>query len=222
MNASFELYYFVLLVILFCVVIVFFIRTIKRLKRKQLLAGCRNSTYLLLTLFLLMTASLVGSNLLTYHRLTHESPIASLHIEQIKQQQYRINLILRDTCNKTSYLLSGDEWQVDARIIKWHGLANLLGMDSHYQLDRISGRYHDIEQQRSHFPSVFTLETKQDYDLWAFKKKYQWLPWFDAYYGQSVFLPMKNAQSYQLYMTQSGMIARKIKVSDTDCKDISN
>ncbi len=222
MNSSFELYYFVFLVILLCVVIVFFIRTIKRLKRKQLWAGCRNSAYLLLTLFLLMTASLIGTNLLTYHRLTHESPIASLQIEKIKPQQYRINLISQDTCKKTSYLLSGDEWQVDARIIKWHGWANLLGMDSHYQLDRISGRYHDIEQQRSHFPSVFTLETKQDFDLWALKKKYQWLPWLDAYYGQSVFMPMKNTQSYQLYMTQSGMIARKKIVSETDCKDISN
>lgn len=222
MNSTLELYYFIFLVIIVFVVIFFFIRLIKRLKRKQLWASCRNSTYLLLAMFLLITAPLVGSNLLTYHRLTHESAIASLQIEQIKQQQYRINLTLLDTCKRTSYLLLGDEWQVDVRIIKWHSWANLLGMDSHYQLDRISGRYHDIEHQRNHFPTVFTLETKQDYDLWALKKKYQWLPWFDAHYGQSVFIPMKNAQTYQLYMTQSGMIARKNNDLEKDCKVITD
>ncbi|MCU7818226.1 MAG: hypothetical protein KZQ57_05005, partial [gamma proteobacterium symbiont of Lucinoma myriamae] len=79
------------------------------LKRKQLWASCRNSIYLLLALFLLTAASLVGTNLLTYHRLTHESPIASLQIEQIKQQQYRINFISQDTCKKTSYLVSPEK-----------------------------------------------------------------------------------------------------------------
>ncbi|MCU7939139.1 MAG: hypothetical protein KZQ64_03715 [gamma proteobacterium symbiont of Bathyaustriella thionipta] len=169
-----------------------------------------------------MTLSLVGTNLLTYHRLTHEAPIASLEIEQIQHQKYRVALISHETCKKRAYVLEGDEWQVDARIIKWHGWANLLGMDSHYQLDRISGRYHDIEQQRRHLPTVFTLESKSDYDLWSLKKKYQWLPWLDARYGQSVFLPMKVDQSYQLYMTQSGMIARKNNVLKTNCKIISS
>ena len=209
MIPTLELYYFLILAIVLLVLLWFFVRSVKLIKKKRLWASCRNSTYFLVTLLLLISVSLVGTNLLTYHRLTHESPVAYLYVEQLEQQHYRVDFLHLQNCKKTSYIIQGDEWQVDARIIKWHGWANLLGLDASFQLDRISGRYHNIEQQRIQLPSVFTLETKRDYDLWALKKKYQWLPWLDAKYGQSVFLAMKNAQSYQVYMSQSGLIARE-------------
>lgn len=209
MNLSFELYYFSGLVIALLILVFFFLRTLKMLKKKKIWASCRNSSYLLFVLFFLISLSLVGTNILTYHRLTHETPIALIHMERLNKQHYRIELLLLESCHKTAYLLQGDEWQIDARIIKWHGWANLLGLDASFQLDRISGRYQSIEQQRTHLPTVFALESKQDYDLWALKKEYQWLPWLDAKYGQSVFLAMKNNSSYQLYMTQTGLIARE-------------
>lgn len=216
MNLSLQSYYFIALSISLLVLIFFFFRTLKMLKKKKIWASCRNSTYLLVVLFFLMSISLVGTNVLTYHRLTHETPIATIHVERLAKQSYRLELVQfisddTETCQKMSYILRGDEWQVDARIIKWHGWANLLGLDSAFQLDRISGRYQGVDQQRNNLPTVFTLETKQNYDLWALKKEYQWLPWLDAKYGQSVFLPMKNNQSYQLYMTQTGIIAREKK-----------
>jgi len=216
MIMSSELYYFILLAALFLVLLFFFFRTLKMLKKRRIWASFRNSSYLLFVLFVLFTAGLVGANILTYHRLTHENQIASLHVEQVDHQHYRVDVQILASGKKTSYLLQGDEWQMDARIIKWHGWANLLGLDSAFQLDRISGRYRDIEQQRQYLPTVFALEAKQDFDLWALKKKYQWLPWLDAKYGQSVFLPMKNAQSYQVSMTQSGLIAREKKPSDPE------
>lgn len=218
MNSSPGLYYVISLASILCIVLFFSVRTLKMLKKKRLWATCRNGFYSLFALFLLMTAALVATNLLTYHRLTYESALASVQIEKISYQQYNVIFTPRSNCKKTTYVLAGDEWQVDARILKWHGWANLLGMDSHFQLDRISGRYHDIEQQSSHLPTVFVLEKQQNYDLWSLKKKYQWLPWLDARYGQSVFMPMKNGQIYQIYMTQSGMIARVSNKSEADCK----
>jgi len=208
MIPSLELYYFILIAIVL-LLLWFFARTVKLIKKKRLWASCRNSSYFLLTLLLLISVSLIGLNILTYHRLTHETPVAYLHVEQLDKQHYRVDLLQFENCNKKSYILQGDEWQIDARIIKWHGWVNLLGLDASFQLDRISGRYRNIDQQRIHLPTVFALEAQPQYDLWALKKKYQWLPWMDARYGQSVFLAMKNSQSYQVYMTQSGLIARE-------------
>ncbi|MCW8931945.1 MAG: hypothetical protein OQL19_17135 [Gammaproteobacteria bacterium] len=213
MNLSIEFYYYLILASTLLVLIFFFFRTLKMLKKKKVWASCRNSSYLLLVLFFLVTISLVGTNILTYHRLTHERPIAYIHIKHLNKQSFQMNLLLLENCHKSSYILQGDEWQMDARIIKWHGWANLLGLDASYQLDRVSGRYQNIKQQRMNLPTVFALESLQDYDLWALKKEYQWLPLLDAKYGQSVFLPMKNNLSYQLYMTQVGIIAREIKAS---------
>lgn len=208
MYQSIEWYYYLFFIINFFILMFFFFRTLKMMQNKKWGAGFRNSSYLLVALFFLIILSLIGSNVLTYHRLTHESPIALLDIEQIKHQQFRVKLLQLENCRKLSYDINGDEWQLDARIIKWHGWANLLGLDASFQLDRISGRYQSIAQQRSHLPTVYSLETKQKYDLWALKTKYNWLPWLDAKYGQSVFLAMKNDQSYQIFMTQSGLIAR--------------
>ena len=41
--------------------------------------------------------------------------------------------------------LRGDEWQMDARVVNWKPPATLLGLDPIYQLDRLSGRYSDID-----------------------------------------------------------------------------
>lgn len=210
MNPSIEFYYFAFLVVNLSILIFFFFRTLKMLKKKKIWASCRNSGYLLLVLFFLISLSLLGSNIFTYHRLTYEEPIAVLDVKRHKHQSYSVELLQLDTCKITSYRINGDEWQIDARIIKWHGWANLLGLDASFQLDRISGRYQEISQQRNNRPTVFSLEAKPDLDLWALKKKYQWLPWLDARYGQSVFLAMKDEQIYQLYITQTGLIAREI------------
>ena len=219
MISSIQIYYFILL---FCVAILtfwFLLRTLKLFKRKRLWAGCRNSTYVLLFSFTLLSLGLIGANVITYHRLTYEQPVALIHVKQQARQQFQVDFLHWHNCKKQSFLLKGDEWQIDARIIKWHGWANLLGLDAVYQLDRITGRFLDIGQQRQQLPSVYPLESRASYDLWALKKKYQWLPWLDAKYGQSVYLAMKNNHSYQVLMTQSGMIARENSqaFANTEC-----
>src|SRR5690625_5714508 len=45
--------------------------------------------------------------------------------------------------------LRGDQWQLDARIIKWQGFVAAMGVKPGYRLDRISGRYYTLEDERS-------------------------------------------------------------------------
>ena len=209
MKSSIEVYYYAALAVVFLLFVFFLWRTLKLLKKKKFWAGCRNSSYLLIVLFVLSSILLLGSNMLTYHRLTHEAPVAQLKVKKLAEQRYQVRVLLLDNCRRSTYELNGDQWQIDARIVKWHGWANLLGLDAAYQLDRITGRYQSISQQRTQPASVYSLETQADYDLWALKKDNQWLPWLDAEYGQSVFLPMQDQQSYLVYMTQTGLLARK-------------
>ncbi len=186
------------------------LRTLKKLRQKQFSAGLRNGLYSLLTLFLLITGTLLVSNILVYHRLTHETPIARLYIKPLASQLSQVSIISLPDCQVSQFTLKGDEWQMDARIIKWHNWANLLGLDALYQLDRIQGRYRSIEQQRQNLPTVFKLEQQPEPDLWALKKQYQWLPLLDAQYGQSVFMAMTAGQWYEVHLSQNGLIARKI------------
>ena len=43
------------------------------------------------------------------------------------------------------FTVHGDEWRIDARVLKWKPWANVLGLDTQYRLDRLSGRYESTQ-----------------------------------------------------------------------------
>ena len=51
----------------------------------------------------------------------------------------------------------GDEWQLDARVINWKPPATLLGLEPIYRLERLSGRYPDLVDERTAPRSVHAL-----------------------------------------------------------------
>jgi hypothetical protein len=107
--------------------------------------------------------------------------------------------------------LRGDEWQIDARVLKWYALANLVGFDSAYRLERISGRYADIERERNAPRTVFTLNSPYGIDTWTLLRTWRrYLPWVDAFYGSAVYVPMSDGAQFQVLVSQSGLIVRPL------------
>ncbi len=163
-----------------------------------------------LGLFLIL---LTISNLMTYQRLTFEREIARLSVAKMSDQNYEVTLDYLDPdMNKKEapFLIKGDEWRLEARILKWQGWANLIGLDSYYQLDRLSGRYRNIEQAGSQIPTVYDLsKEKRGINLWQLKRLMKsGLPFLDAFYGQAVFLPLEDAAVYTVSINQTGLISR--------------
>ena len=161
---------------------------------------------------LLSTATmlfLVSSNIHTYERLVFEQPIASISFHEISPQHFSVELQEQGSGESWFYELRGDEWQLDAQILTWHGYANLLGLDSHYRLHRLSGRYSDIDEERNAPRTVHGLAAEQRIDLWSYANEYRnWLSMVDATYGSAVFLPMNDAARYSISISRNGMIAR--------------
>ncbi len=157
----------------------------------------------------LLLASL-SANLHTYQRLSHETPVANLRFEQLGPQHFRAYLA-RPGQDAEIYDLHGDEWQVDARVLKWRGAATLLGLDSGYQLERLGGRYRDLQQEQTARRSVYTLYKGKGIDIWALARRHpDWLPWVDAVYGSATYLPMAHGARFAISMGQSGLIARPL------------
>ena len=118
---------------------------------------------------------------------------------------------------RQDFTLRGDEWQVDARVLKWRAFANLVGFDAAYRLERISGRYSRIEDERDLPRTVYPLNPANRLDLWELVRRlHSWLPWFDALYGSAVYLPMADAASYEIKVSQSGLIARPLNQAARD------
>jgi hypothetical protein len=157
---------------------------------------------------------LMALNIHDYQRLTFERHVGDIRFSKLDHQLYRADLVLTDTQNAVPYELRGDEWQLDARLIKWKAPLTSLGLDSVYRLDRLQGRYRDIEQAKTHPRSIFALSKSGDLDLWSLSRHYRkWLPWVDAYYGNASYTPMANNAEFQINMTQSGLIVRPINES---------
>src|SRR5439155_786944 len=89
------------------------------------------------------------------------------------------------------FKLRGDEWQIDARVLKWRGLATLAGFDTVYRLDRLSGRYADTAQERSAPRTVYALSPEPGLDLWSVLRRYhRFVPFADALYGSAAYVPL--------------------------------
>jgi len=159
---------------------------------------------------LLMLASLLGSNLWTYQRLTNEVLVGDIEFSRLDDTSFNALLVLSDG-DKQHFVIQGDEWQLDARVIKWQSWASLLGKDPLFRLDRLSGRYRDTEKARRTLPTLYSLSESSMVDLWELvHKNPDLLFMIDASYGSSVFLPLQDGVKYRIVMSQTGLLARRI------------
>lgn len=153
---------------------------------------------------------LSGLNLYTYQRFTHESVLGTLEFRDRGADAYLVEWRPAEGRQRT-FELRGDEWQLDVRMIKWTDWLTFMGEDPLYRLDRISGRYIDADKARRNAPVIEDLTEPGSFDVWEFARKSgEWLPGIDAAYGTSVYLPMESGMAYEVSMTRTGLIARKV------------
>jgi len=205
-----------LIVVLALVEILFLFAAFRRLRRRKILGGALNGAAALVLILLSVCAALIGANLRTYQRLSFEQPAGELQFTRTGERQFNA-VLTYPSGERASFALRGDEWQVDARVLKWHAFANLVGFDTAYRLERIGGRYTRIEDERAQARTVFALNPPQRIDPWELAHRYRsWLPWLDAVYGSATFLPMADGALYEIKVSQSVLIARPLNQAARD------
>jgi hypothetical protein len=202
---------FTALIVVFALAgILFLFAAGRRLHRRRVLGGVLHGATALVLILLSVCAALIAINVRTYQRLSFEAPAGELQLTRTGQREFNA-VLTYPSGERADFALRGDEWQVDARVLKWHAFANLAGFDTAYRLERISGRYTRVEDEVSQPRSVFALNPPQRIDPWALVQHYHsWLPWVDALYGSATFLPMADGALYEIHVSQSGLIARPL------------
>jgi len=153
----------------------------------------------------------VGANLHTYDRLTQERDVLEIRFIREGDQLFTAILQYPDSPVAHRYRLLGDEWQLDARMLKWQGPAIVAGMDSYYRLERLSGRYRDLDQERDDPRKVHALGDNGGLDIWSIvRENDDYLPWVDAVYGSATYLPMRDGARYRVQVSQTGLLARSV------------
>jgi hypothetical protein len=188
----------------------FALRAANRSRHGRPIACTAHALVAALWLALAAAVALVGVDVGTYARLTYEAHVAEVRFRQMGDRRFDAELILPDGARQ-EFVLAGDEWQLDARVLKWHGAATLLGLDTGYRLDRIGGRYRDIERERSAPRTVFELAHPPGVDVWRLARRFHaWLPWLDALYGSATYLPMAEGAHYAVTISPTGLVARPL------------
>ena len=167
-------------------------------------------------------ASLLALDVQTYARLTYERPVATIQTRQLGPQYFEATVMQPDRGENAPavsnlYPLHGDEWRIEAQVLKWKPWANVLGLDTQYRLDRLSGRYHSIEQEINGARSVHPLTGGDEgpdwmpwkVSAWDTARKYRkYVNAVDTLYGGGAYMPMADGARYEVWITQSGLIAR--------------
>jgi hypothetical protein len=208
---------FTALIVVFALAgVLFLIASVRRLRRRQVVGGMFTGATALMLLLLSACAALIAGNLVTYQRLSFEQPAGELQLSRTGPREFDA-VLTYPAGERAAFSLRGDEWQVDARVLKWHAFANVVGFDTAYRLERISGRYARIEDERTQTRTVYALNAPQRIDPWDLVHRYHsWLPWIDAFYGSATFLPMADGALYEIKVSQSGLVARPLNQAARD------
>lgn len=193
--------------------LVLFAIGVHRIRHRHIASGCARCVIALLPLALAGALALVAFNLYTYARLTEEQDVARLAFEQLAPQRFAVQLKTADG-RQAQFELAGDEWQLDARVLKWESWANLAGLHTLYRLERLSGRYDTVHEELNAPRTVITLSPERGLDVWSLASDYPgWVPLVDARYGSATYLPMGDGARYQVRITTSGLIARPVNTA---------
>ncbi|HET6654656.1 MAG TPA: cation/multidrug efflux pump [Gammaproteobacteria bacterium] len=208
LGTSGWLYLAVIVIAAFALMVV--LSGLMRFRRRQIVRGSVQTLSGCCVGLIAAVVLLIGLNLLTWQRFTHERPVAELSFSQLGPQHFAVDMHFPDG-REQRITLHGDEWQLDARILKWKSLATLLGFDPLYRIERIHGRYDDLRQAQTTPPSVVGLSEPRGISLWNIAHdKAGWLPFVDASYGSATYLPMIDGARYRVSISNTGLLARPL------------
>src|SRR5947207_4647769 len=164
----------------------------------------------------LALAALCGSITLGirgYRALTREVVAATIKTEPLGPQRFRATVTLPDS-SLHMFELAGDAVYVDAHVLKWRPVANLMGLHTAYELDRISGRYQVLADEQTRERTVFSLAAKKPFDAFDLARTYWVLrPFVDAEYGSATFIgaTAQPGTVYEVRVSTTGLLVRQVR-----------
>ena len=141
--------------------------------------------------------------------LTREETAARIKVTPTGPQRYQAVVTFNDGRTQT-YELAGDDIYVDAHIVKWTPLANQLGLDTSYRLDRIAGRYRRVDQETTAPRTVFPLSPTAMVDLVDLGRRFPLAAFFDAEYGSATYVPVVQPAELELKVSTTGLLMRPV------------
>ena len=144
-----------------------------------------------------------------YSALTREETAAWIRTVPAGEQQFVAHFRLPNGRVEV-FEIAGDELYVDAHILKWKSVANLFGLHTAYELDRVAGRYSTLDDERHAERTVYSLAPARSIDLFYLRRASELLaPLVDAEYGSASFVAARDTALWELRVSTSGLLLRQ-------------
>jgi len=141
--------------------------------------------------------------------LTNEETAARIRVVPTGVQRYDATLTYPDG-RVERYDLAGDDIYIDGHIVKWTPMANMLGLQTGYRLDRISGRYRALEQENTAPRTIYAIGQPSLIDLVALGRRLPLADFFDAEYGSATYVPVNGPGELELKVSTTGLLLRQV------------
>ena len=201
-----------ILTLFFAILALFFlVMTVSSSKKIKLIATSRNFVVTLLMISLSALFGTITISIHGYHALTKEELAATVIITPISNQNFKAQFIFPDG-SKQTFTLVGDQLYIDAHILKWKPIANIFGLHTSYELDRVSGRYSDLNDERNKVHTHYSLSQNKFFDMFDLRQKFELLsPLLDAEYGSASFINSNSSIEFKVMVSTTGLLIRKSK-----------
>ena len=174
------------------------------------------STLVLVALCVVFAALTLGTA--GYRALTREETAATVRIEPREPQHFVAHFEF-PSGREARFELAGDELYVDAHILKWKSVANWIGMHTEYELDRVGGRYMNLDDERSRQRTIYSLAPQRPIDVFQLARKHTRLKTLvDAEYGSATFVHANRASVFEVRVSTSGLLIREVETTDPDTR----
>ena len=147
----------------------------------------------------------IAVNLSSYHSLVGLQTAASISTQRQAEQIWQVSLQSQDGLSVVR-TLQGDQWQIDARILRFTGPFRWLDIAPGYRLEQLSGRYTSLEQERSAPRTSIGLAEGIWPDLWQWDRQFN-LPFVEAVDGSMTFMPMRDGAVFEVKLSSLGLVA---------------
>src|SRR4029077_18566708 len=128
-----------LIVVFGLTAVLFLVAAARSLRRRRIVGGLVRGGASLVLVLIAVCAALIAVNLRTYRQLTAEQAAGELQFTRIGYHQFNGALTF-PSGERTDFALRGDEWQVDAHVLKWRALGHPFGVDTAHKVGPNHGR----------------------------------------------------------------------------------
>src|SRR5213083_1740469 len=185
------------------------VRAVRAARERHWLGGTIRGLVALLLLALAALAATLTVGLHGYRALSFEEVAATVRTEPVAPQRFRATITLPDR-RLAMYELAGDAFYMDARILKWHPWANVLGLHTAYELDRVAGRYNAVADERTRPHTAYELSRSWPVDLFFIARRGLLGPLLDAEYGSATFVAVRRPATWEVRVSTTGLLARAV------------